>query len=147
MPHYNIGALAEKIGVEEDNLAAGKYKQPISLFKKVEGEEKKYIEDHLLLPTYENFINAVVTNRGLSKARLLPFTEGKIYIANAPEIQGVLVDKITSLYQLKKEMRQRLGEKTVKFETINLKDKPSFFPKVQVDMGVEKLLNQLSYRQ
>jgi hypothetical protein len=59
----------------------------------------------------------------------------------------VLVDKITSLYQIKKEMRQRLGEKTVKFETINLKDQPSFFPKVQVDMGVEKLLNQLSYRQ
>lgn len=147
MPHYNIGELAEKIGVEEDNLAAGKYKQPLSFFRKVEGEEKKYIEDHLLLPTYENFINAVVENRGISKEELLPFTEGKIYIANAPEIQGVLVDKITSLYQIKKEIRQRLGEKTVKFETIDMKDKPSFFPKVQVDMGMEKLLNQLSYRQ
>lgn len=147
MPHYNIGELAEKIGIEEDNLAAGKYKQPISLFKKVEGDEKKYIEEHLLVPTYENFINAVVGNRGITKAQLLPFTEGKIYIANAPEIQGVLVDKITSLYQIKQEMRQRLGAKTVKFETIDMKDQPSFFPKVQVDMGVEKLLNQLSYRQ
>ncbi|MDM5270951.1 signal peptide peptidase SppA [Sulfurovum sp. zt1-1] len=147
MPHYNLGELAEKVGIEEDNLAAGKYKQPISLFKKVEGDEKKYIEDHLLMPTYENFINAVVANRGITKEKLLPFTEGKIYVANAPEIQGVLVDKITSLYQIKKEIRQRLGEKTVKFETMNLKDQPSFFPKVQVDMGVDKLLNQLSYRQ
>ena len=89
----------------------------------------------------------MVENRGISKEELLPFTEGKIYIANAPEIQGVLVDRITSLYQIKKEIRQRLGEKTVKFETIDMKDQPSFFPKVQVDMGVEKLLNQLNYRQ
>jgi hypothetical protein len=89
----------------------------------------------------------VVENRGISKEQLLPFTEGKIYVANAPEIQGVLVDRITSLYQIKKEIRQRLGEKTVKFETIDMKDQPSFFPKVQVDMGVEKLLNQLNYRQ
>lgn len=147
MPHYNLGELAEKIGIEEDNLAAGKYKQPISLFKKVEGEEKEYIENHLLIPTYENFINAVVTNRGVTKESLLPFTEGKIYVANAPEIQGVLVDNITSLYQIKQEIRQRLGEEKTKFETIELKDKPSFFPKVQVDMGIEKLINQLNYRQ
>lgn len=147
MPHYNFGELAEKIGIEEDNLAAGKYKQPISLFKKVEGEEKEYIENHLLIPTYENFINAVVANRGVEKERLLPFTEGKIYVANTPEIQGVLIDKITSLYQVKQEIRQRLGEEKTKFETIDLKEKPSFFPKVQVDMGIDKLINQLNYRQ
>ncbi|MFT7823214.1 MAG: signal peptide peptidase SppA [Sulfurimonas sp.] len=147
MPHYNLGELADKIGIEEDNLAAGKYKQPISLFKKVEGEDKEYLENHLLIPTYENFINAVVVNRGTTREKLLPFTEGKIYIANVPEIQGILVDKITSLYQIKKDIRQRLGEKKTKFETIDLKDKPSFFPKVQVDMGLEKLINTLNYRQ
>jgi len=147
MPHFNLGQLAQKIGVEEDTLAAGKHKQPISYFRKAEDEEKKYIQDHLLIPTYENFIHAVLENRGISKEQLLPFTEGKIYIANTPEIQGVLVDHITSLYQIKKEIRKRLGGKMVKFETIDMKDQPSFFPKVQVDLGVEKLLNQLNYRQ
>lgn len=147
MPHYNLGELADKIGIEEDNLAAGKYKQPISFFKKIEGEDKEYLENHLLVPTYENFINAVVVNRGMTREKLLPFTEGKIYIANVPEIQGILVDKITSLYLIKKEIRQRLGEKKTKFETIDLEDKPSFFPEVQVDMGLEKLINTLSYRQ
>lgn len=147
MPHYNLGELAQKIGIEEDNLAAGKYKQPISLFKKVEGEEKEYIENHLLLPTYENFLNAVAANRGIDKEKLLPFAEGKIYIANAPEIQGILVDKTTTLYQVKQEMRRRLGEKKAKFEMIELKEQPPFFPKVQVDMGIEKLVSRLNFRE
>lgn len=34
LPHYNIGELAEKIGVEEDDLSSGEYKKPISFFKK-----------------------------------------------------------------------------------------------------------------
>ena len=147
MPHFNIGELAQKIGIEEDNVAAGKYKQPISLFRKVEGEEKEYIESHLLKPTYENFIQAVVTNRGITKEELLPFTEGKIFVANAPEIQGVLVDEISSLYKVKKQIRERLDDNETVFDTVELKDKPSFFPKVEVDIGADKLLGQLHYRQ
>ncbi len=141
MPHYNIGELAQKVGIEEDNLAAGKYKQPISLFKKVEGEEKDYIEKHLLLPTYENFINAVVANRGITKEKLLPFTEGKIYIANAPEIKGILVDEITTLYQVKQALRNRIDKDKTKFVTIGLEDKPSLFPEVKVDLGLKELMD------
>jgi protease-4 len=146
MPHYNLGELAQKVGIEEDNLAAGKYKQPISLFKKVEGEEKEYIEKHLLLPTYQNFINAVVVNRGISKEKLLPFTEGKIYIANEPEIKGVLVDEITSLYQVKQAIRNRIDKEKTKFVTIELQDKPSLFPQVKVDLGIKELMEKVYLR-
>jgi protease-4 len=142
MPHYNLGELAQKVGIEEDNLAAGKYKQPISLFKKVEGEEKEYIEKHLLLPTYHNFINAVVANRGIEKEKLLPFTEGKIYIANEPEIKGILVDEITSLYQLKQKIRKRVDKEKTKFVTVELQDKPSLFPQVKVDLGIKELMEK-----
>jgi protease-4 len=142
MPHYNLGELAEKVGIEEDNLAAGKYKQPISLFKKVEGEEKEYIEKHLLLPTYHNFINAVVANRGITKEKLLPFTEGKIFIANTPEIKGILVDEITSLYQIKQDIRERVGKDKTKFVTIGLEEKPSLFPEVKVDLGIKELMDK-----
>jgi len=73
MPHYVIEKLAKKIGVEEDNIAVGKYKKPISLFKKVSFEDKKYLLNNLLLPTYENFL----TNK--KTLELIPIDKLKKY--------------------------------------------------------------------
>ncbi len=141
MPHYSIKDLANKIGVEEDNIATGEFKQPISFFKKVDEKNRAYLDKHLLNPTYENFITSVMANRNLTKEQLIPFTEGKIYIANAPEIQGILVDKVSSLYEIKKEIRIRLKDDKTTFETIEMREQPSFFPKIQVDLGLKELIN------
>ena len=111
MPHYNIGKLAEKVGIEEDDLSSGEYKKPVSLFKKVGEKERAYLQDQLLTPTYNNFINAVATNRGIKREMLLPFTEGKIYVANSPQIKGILVDEILVLPRVKKRIKERIGKK------------------------------------
>jgi len=111
LPHYSIEKLAQKVGVEEDDLSSGEYKKPISLFKKVGEKERDYLKAQLLTPTYNNFIDSVAQNRGMSRDKLLPFTEGKIYVANAPVIQGVLVDEILVYHKVKARMKKRLGKK------------------------------------
>lgn len=148
MPHYNLGELAKKIGVEEDFMAAGKFKKPISYFAKIDKENKSYMTEHLLKPTYENFIQSVANNRGLKKEDILPFADGKIYIANVPEIQGILVDKISSLYQVKEDIRKKLKNKDVKFEDISLKEKRSLASifKVKVDIGLKELFKDIQMR-
>lgn len=138
MPHYNLGELAKKIGIEEDYLAAGEYKKPISVFEKIDDENREYMTKHLIKPAYENFINAVASNRGIMRDKLLPFTEGKIYIANAPEIQGVLVDKISSLYKIKNELREKHG-KNVQFVKIETEKKFPFLPEVKLSLDIEAL--------
>jgi len=143
MPHYNLGELAKKVGVEEDYLAAGKFKKPISMLAKIDEENKAYMVKNLLKPTYNNFINAVAANRGLKRKELLPFTEGKIFIANIPKIQGILVDKVSSLYQVKKMIRDHIGKDDVDFVNINLEEEPSFLPQVKVDLGLETLIQKL----
>jgi protease-4 len=126
LPHYSIGKLAETIGIEEDDLSSGKYKKPISLFKKMGETEKQYLKDQLLTPTYNNFIDAVATNRGIEKSKLLPYTEGKIFVANSKEIQGILVDKIFVLHTLKADIKKRL-DKEIHFVNILPSDKVDFF--------------------
>ena len=145
MPHYNLGELAKKVGVTEDALAAGKYKKPISIFRKIDEENRQYMTEHLLKPTYENFINAVATNRGISREKLLPFTDGKIYIANAAEIKGILVDDISSLYKLKQTLRKKYGKEVV-FEKIETEKKYPFLPEIKVDIGLESLLKNFNLR-
>ncbi|SFV54390.1 protease IV (PspA) [hydrothermal vent metagenome] len=57
MPHYNFGELAKKVGVEEDFMAAGKFKKPISMFAKIDEENKKYMTEHLFNGTEIEFID------------------------------------------------------------------------------------------
>ncbi len=143
MPHYNFGELAKKIGVEEDYLAAGKFKKPISMMAKIDDENKAYMVKNLLKPTYDNFVNAVAQNRGLTAKEIIPFAEGKIFIANVPEVQGILVDQISSLYKIKKMLKQHIGSDDVDFVNINLEEESPFFTEVKVDLGLETLLSHL----
>ena len=142
MPHYNLGELAKKVGVEEDFMAAGEFKKPISFFVKIDDKNRKYMTEHLLKPTYENFVSSVAKNRGLSKEQILKVAEGKIYIANVPEIKGVLVDKISSLYKVKKMIRKSYGDE-VDFVNVSLEKEPSFLPQVKVDVDLKTALSNL----
>ncbi|MDQ7085433.1 MAG: signal peptide peptidase SppA [Sulfurovum sp.] len=126
LPHYSIGKLADTIGIEEDDLSSGKYKKPLSLFRKVSDEERTYLQEQLLSPTYQNFIQAVADNREMEKEALLPYTEGKIFVANAKEIRGILVDEISVLYKVKKAIKKRLDKK-VSFVNIMPSDEVGFF--------------------
>lgn len=146
MPHYNLGELAKKVGIEEDYLAAGKFKKPISMLAKIDKENKAYMINNLLKPTYDNFINAVATNRGLTSADIIPFAEGKIFIANVPEIKGILVDEISSLYQVKAKIRKALKSKDMDFVNVDLEEQPSFLPTVKVDLGLDELSSKLELR-
>ena len=111
LPHYSVGKLAEKIGIEEDDLSSGEYKKPISLFKKVGDKERAYLKKQLLTPTYNNFIDSVAANRNIDRAKLLPYTEGKIFVANSPEIKNILVDEVLVLHRLKERIKKRLDKK------------------------------------
>jgi len=143
MPHYNFGELAKKVGVEEDYMAAGKFKKPISMFAKIDDENREYMTEHLLKPTYNNFVTSVANNRGVSKEQILAVAEGQIFVANMPEIQGVLVDEISSLYKVKKKIRESYKGK-VDFVKVNLDKKESFFPAVKVDLGLDTVLKNLN---
>ena len=133
LPHYVIKKLADKIGIEEDTLTVGKYKEPISWFKKLSPQDKEYLKTHLLLPTYENFLNTVAKDRNISVDKLKKYADGKIYIASI--VKGILVDKISTLTQLKQEIRKRLGK--VQFVQIPLEKKrvPFFNIKLSSDVG------------
>ena len=143
MPHYNFGELAKKIGVEEDFMAAGKFKKPVSFFAKIDDENKKYMTEHLLKPTYDNFVQSVADNRGLTKEDIIPFAEGKIFIANVPEIRGILVDEISSLYRVKAQIRKDYNGTEVDFITVNLNKKPSLFSQVKVEVDLKNAFSNL----
>jgi len=141
LPHYSAEGLSKKIGVEEDSITAGKFKKPLSFFKKPSEDDKKYLEKHLLEPAYNNFIADVAMNRNIKTEDLKRYAEGRVFIANMDEIKGVLVDKITNLFLLKKKMTEKYGEKT-SFPVIDLtKEKKSLLDISLEIPGLSKILS------
>ena len=135
MPHYSIGGLAEKLGIEEDDLSAGKFKKPMSFFKKLGEEEKAYLKKQILTPMYNNFIDSVASNRELNVSKILPFTEGKIYMANSKEIQGILIDEVLVLSTLKERIRKSKNH-DVTFVDIMPKDPIGLFGKGKIELNL-----------
>ena len=149
MPHYVIGKLAKKIGIEQDNISVGKYKEPISLFKKASKEQKQYLYSHLLNPTYQNFLNVVAHDRNISIDKLKKYADGKIYIAN--QVKGILVDKISTFIetknQIKKEIKKKYNLKDIKFYRISLDKKQLPFFKIEVENNtLNSLTNGLNLK-
>jgi len=140
MPHYVIGKLAKKVGVEQDNIAVGKYKEPVSLFKKATSSQKRYLYSHLLNPTYENFLNTVAKDRNISLKKLKIYADGKIYVATLAK--GVLVDKISTLIQTKEEIKKRIEKKyhikNIPFYNIVIDKKTNPFFKIEVENSTLK---------
>ena len=146
MPHYVIGKLAKKLGIEQDNIAVGKYKEPISLFEKASKEQRKYLYSHLLNPTYENFLNIVATDRNISINKLKKYADGKIFIAN--QVKGILVDKISTLVETKEMIKDEVAKKfnlkkdDIKFYRVSLEKKSLPFFKIEVENSTLKTLTQ-----
>jgi len=134
MPHFVLKKLADKIGVEEDSLTIGKYKEPVSFFRKFNKEDKEYLKTHLLLPTYENFLNVVAKDRNISINTLKKYADGKIFVATT--VKGILVDKISSLIEVKNELKKKYNNK-IEFVNISLEKKklPFFNIKLSSDIG------------
>jgi protease-4 len=139
MPHYVIGKLAKKIGVEEDDITVGKYKKPISLFKKATPDEKKYLMQNLLMPTYENFLKTVANDRNISLKKLKEYADGKIFLAT--KVKGILIDKISTLIEVKENIKKRY--KNVKFVNISLEKKKFPYFNVKLDSDIGEILKGL----
>ena len=133
LQHYNIEELAKKIGVEESTITKGKYKQPLSFFKTPDANQTAYLNEHMLNPTYQNFIESVAQNRGVKFEVIEEYAQGMIFVANSPKIKNILVDEIISLHALRQNYKKRYG-KEVKF--IEITKEPQPFNLMGVEVGV-----------
>lgn len=137
MQKYEISGLAEKVGVAEDNLSVGEFKQPLSMFKPVDEEGEKYLKENLMNPLYKNFGDAVYESRHID---LDVYGEGRVFIAS--NVVGSLVDEVMTFADLinmnkdldvnyictkKKTLLQKIGfNSSIKIELPHLESTVSF---------------------
>ena len=141
MPHYDASKLAETLGIKENTLTAGEFKQPFSLLKKMTKTNESYIKNNLLLPAYANFLDDVAENRGMKKESLLAYAEGKVFIAGDDKVQNILIDKISNFFKVKEDLKRKYGDDLI-FVTINKKITSNRFFTIFADPIIEMLKSE-----
>jgi len=74
----NFEPLMKKIGVEETTIKTGKFKDIGSPFRKTTEEDKKYF-NIVISDVYDQFVDAIAEERGLERAEVLKYADGRIF--------------------------------------------------------------------
>lgn len=145
LQHFNVKPLADKLGVESDNISYGKHKELIPLIGEATPTQREFITKNLLSKVYKNFIESVATNRDIKVEKLEEFAQGKVFTANDPKIKNILIDEVTSLIQVKNELKTKYGQ-DIKFVDIELEEDLGFLSgllknKLNIDFKISESLS------
>lgn len=145
MPNLDFSKVAKKIGISDATITIGKYKKPFSPIEGITAENEKYLKKHLLSPVYENFSLDVIKHRNISgkKSHIQEtFFDGKVFIANNPEIQKILIDSVIDWTSFKDSLLNgKLDNSNTQFIEIQLEENNSFFKSLLESVSNLKLFS------
>lgn len=126
---FNIKPLADKIGVEEQTIKAGKYKQA-GTFTRPWTEDEKQSLTTLIHSAYELFVSDVAQARKLDINNSANFADAKVFLAKYAKEAG-LIDEVGTLKDTKEFLIAKSGV-----------TKPIWKQKDKFEMALEKLTNE-----
>jgi protease-4 len=89
---FNLQGLMSKVGVGEDVVKSGKWKDFWSPFRPASPQEKEMMQ-HIIDDFYRDFVNVVAQGRKLSLKQTLAVADGRIFTASQARDLG-LVDQL-----------------------------------------------------
>ncbi|WP_331775332.1 signal peptide peptidase SppA [Sulfurospirillum sp. 1612] len=98
----NIEELAHKLGVKEQVVTAGAYKQMGTITRKWTPKEKAAMKT-LVDDAYAMFVRDVSKARKLNIKKSTDYADAKVFLAQKAKNQG-LIDEVGSLYQAQQEL-------------------------------------------
>lgn len=102
---FNIKPLADKVGIEEQVIKAGKYKQAGTFMRPWTQEEKQSLEE-LITNAYELFVGDVAQARHLDSNKSATFADAKVFLAKDAKEVG-LIDTVGTLDEAKEYLAIR----------------------------------------
>ncbi len=96
MQGYNVADIMEKVGLKEQTISKGKYKQMGTMTREWNIDEKAEL-DTLIGDTYEMFVTDVAKARGLDVNNSHAFADAHVFSASRAKSVG-LVDELGTLY-------------------------------------------------
>ncbi|EAJ0325720.1 signal peptide peptidase SppA [Campylobacter lari] len=104
MQGFNASELAQKIGISDQTIKAGTYKEAGTFMRKWSEEEKEFLQN-LANQSYILFTNFVAKNRNLDLNQTKSWADAKVFLANEA-LKLKLIDKVGNYELAKKEVEK-----------------------------------------
>ncbi|EAW0605999.1 signal peptide peptidase SppA [Campylobacter lari] len=104
MQGFEVSELAQKLGINEQTIKAGSYKEAGTFMRKWSKDEKDFLQN-LANQSYELFTQFVSKNRKLDLNQTNLWADAKVFLANEA-LKLKLIDKIGNYEQAKKELEK-----------------------------------------
>ncbi len=104
MQGYNIAEIMQKVGIKEQTISKGTYKQMGTMTREWNSAEKAEL-DRLIDDTYRMFVSDVAKARGLDINNSKTFADAHVFSASRAMKVG-LVDTLGTLYDAQKEVEK-----------------------------------------
>ncbi|EFR93759.1 signal peptide peptidase SppA [Listeria innocua] len=136
MQGYDYSELMKKLGVSDNTIKSGAYKDIMSGTRPMTDEEKKIMQS-MIDDSYNEFVKVVATGRGMSEEQVRKIADGRIYDGRQAKENG-LIDAFgyqeDALEALKKE-------KDLKDATVIQYDAPESFSSL-FSVAAQKMTGQ-----
>jgi protease IV len=127
LPHYDLSKLAETVGVKDDSLKTGPYKDTLSLFRPVSEVDKKLWME-ILDETLDRFLEVIVGSRkGLDIKKIRELATGQVFTAKQAK-ERKLIDQIGFLDDAVQSLKERLQLGRVR--VVSYETPPNFFERL-----------------
>lgn len=116
LPRYDLSKVAEKIGIASDPLKTGPFKDALSPFRPLTGEERQLWEN-IIDQSFQMFITVIDDNRDtLDRDQVKALATGQIYTASDAKANK-LIDEIGYLEDSLESLRERVNLKNPRIVT------------------------------
>ncbi|MGP1485285.1 MAG: signal peptide peptidase SppA [Campylobacter sp.] len=136
MQGINISELAQKVGISEQIIKAGDFKEAGTFTRAWSKNEKEQLQN-LINKSYEMFVKDVATARNLSLDQSSNWANARIFLANEA-LQNHLIDELGDYYEAKKQTQLISGVKEPVWQEMPFFEK---FLQNQVKNGVQSLVS------
>lgn len=113
MEFPDVTELMKKLGFRMNVVKSGRFKDTGSPFRKMSDEEKKLLQD-VIDDVYQQFLEAVIKERGLKEDRIKGIADGRILTGRMAKAYG-LIDDIGGMEKLKDKIKKDLNAKKIHF--------------------------------
>lgn len=117
MQSFNLSSLAQKIGIQEQTVSAGAFKQTGTILREWNDDEKKYLQN-LINQSYDLFTTLVAQARKLDLNKKEEWANARIFLANEAMQLG-LIDEVANISKAKKELEKLANVSKAVYKTFN----------------------------
>ncbi|WP_163655727.1 signal peptide peptidase SppA [Listeria sp. PSOL-1] len=118
MQGYDYSELMKKVGISENTIKSGKYKDMMSETRKMTTDERTVLQN-MINDSYNEFVHVVMAGRHLSEAEVRKIADGRIYDGRQAKKVGLIDDfgyQEDTLHALKKENKLK-GASVIRYES------------------------------